>query len=153
MERGTGNGMSNERPADDQLAHIARGFRDYLAGQTGVELPAAERVSRTTLVEALALLDLALGQLADLTLVYGDDSRGVLDPLALPAAALVADYLRTALGAVWLTPDPHDPSGDQMLLLALPDRRTVDLLGTVRVALASSPLNLSETVVALIGTS
>jgi hypothetical protein len=141
--------MSNPPPDADRLAQVARGFRDYLAGQTGVEVPTAEGITRATLADALALLDLALGQLADLTLVYGDDSHGVLDPLALPTAALAADYLRAALEAEWLAPDPGDPSGDQMLLVALPNRRPVDLLGTVRVALAGGPLKLSDAVVAL----
>src|SRR6478672_9010159 len=102
LGRERGERELHERDRDgeraQQLTALAANFRAFLADQTGVELLLAEHVTANDLPAALERLDLALGQLADLTTVYGDDSRGMLDPLVAPAAVAVGDYLRAALG-------------------------------------------------------
>jgi hypothetical protein len=126
---------------DEELAAAARNVRARLSEQTGVELAAPEGLTAAELAGALARLDLALAQLADLASVYGDDSRGMLEPLIAPAAVVVGDYLRAALGAVWQEPDPAAP--DELVIL-LPDQAPVDLLGLARLALAGGAPNLAR---------
>ena len=147
LGRERGERELNERDRDgeraQQLTALAANFRAFLADQTGVELLLAEHVTANDLPAALERLDLALGQLADLTTVYGDDSRGMLDPLVAPAAVAVGDYLRAALGASWQASDPLAPN-DAVILM--PGQPALDLLGLARVALAGGAPNLAALV-------
>lgn len=118
---------------DRRLDELAGTFRAYLTDQTGVELPPVDGLAAADLRVALERLDLALGQLADLATVYGDDTRGMLDPLAAPSAALVGAYLRVTTGATWEAPDPS--TADELAIL-LPGLPRLDLLGLARTALA-----------------
>jgi hypothetical protein len=123
-----------------QLAALAANFRAFVADQTGVDLVPVEDITASDLPKALERLDLALGQLADLTTVYGDDSRGMLDPLAAPAAVAVGDYLRAALGASWQASDPLAP---EELVILVPGQPALDLLGLARVALSGGAPHLA----------
>jgi hypothetical protein len=147
LGRERGERELNERDRDgeraQQLTALAANFRAFLADQTGVELLLAENVTANDLPAALERLDLALGQLADLTTVYGDDSRGMLDPLVAPAAVAVGDYLRAALGASWQASDPLAP---EELVILMPGQPALDLLGLARVALAGGAPNLAALV-------
>jgi hypothetical protein len=126
-----------------QLIALAANFRAFLADQTGVELVSVDGLTTADLPTALERLDLALGQLADLTTVYGDDSRGMLDPLAAPAAVAVGDYLRAALGASWQASDPLAP---EELVILIPGQPALDLLGLARVALSGGTPHLAALV-------
>lgn len=130
------------------MAQLAGGFREYLIGQTEIELLALEFGSGPVLL-AIERLDLALGQLADLASVYGDDSRGMLDPLMVPAAALSGEYLRILSAAVWIEPDPDLPPDDS-LLLVLDNGIAIDLHGIARVALGSPGPSLGPAIAALL---
>ena len=129
-----------ERARAQQLTALAANFRAFLADQTGVDLLPAEGLRAADLPAALERLDLALAQLADLTTVYGDDSRGMLDPLVAPAAVTTGDYLRAALGATWQATDPLAP---EELVILVPGQSSLDLLGLARVALAGGTPNLA----------
>ncbi|RIK45227.1 MAG: hypothetical protein DCC58_07115 [Chloroflexi bacterium] len=131
------------------LAELGRGFREYLVGQTEIDLVALES-DDTTLIVAFERFDLALGQLADLASVYGDDSRGMLDPLVLPAAALTGEYLRVLAGAAWVEPDPDVPADDS-LLLVLANGLAIDLHGIARAALGGSGPGLGAAIARLPG--
>ncbi len=98
------------------MGDLARGFREYLADQSEVDLIAIDAPGGDVVV-ALERFDLALGQLADMAVVYGDDSRAVLDPLVVPAAALAGEYLRGLAGAAWVEPDPELPPDDTLLVV------------------------------------
>jgi hypothetical protein len=108
-----------------------------------VELLPADALAAADLPTALARLDLALGQLADLTTVYGDDSRSMLDPLVAPAAVAAGDYLRAALGANWQASDPLAP---EEFVILVPGQPALDLLGLARMALAGGAPNLATLV-------
>jgi hypothetical protein len=144
LGRERGERLLNERDRDDeraqQLTALAANFRAFLADQTGVELLSAEGLTTAELPTALERLDLALGQLADLTTVYGDDSRGMLDPLVAPAAMAVGDYLRATLGASWQADDPLAP---EELVILVPGQPALDLLGLARMALSGGAPNLA----------
>jgi hypothetical protein len=131
----------SERQRQEQLTTLAANFRAFLAQQTGVELLPADGLDVAALPAALERLDLALAQLADLTTVYGDDSRGMLDPLVAPAAVAAGDYLRAALGATWQAADPFAP---EELVILVPGQPALDLLGLARVALAGGAPNLAK---------
>lgn len=126
-----------------QLREYALGFAEYLSGQTGIQLspPACQHPEH--LRGSMERLDLALGQIADLASVYGDDSRHDMEPLIIPAAALAGEYLREGLNARWLEP-AYD--GDDALLLTTPDGVALDMAGVVRAALMSPQPNLTALV-------
>lgn len=127
-----------------RMAELARVFREYLVGQTDVELVELD-TGAATVALAFERLDLALGQLADLASVYGDESRGMLDPLVMPAAALAGEYLRLLAAAAWVEPDPDLPPDDS-LLLALASGVVIDLHGLVRAALAGPGAQLAAAI-------
>lgn len=122
-----------QRHRQRQLVELARGFSAQLSAQTGVELLAFDRAPVAGLTAALERLDLALAQLADLASVYGDDSRAMLDPLNVPAAAVVGEYLRAARAGAWRAPNPGDTDS---LVIVLPGGTTLDLLAIARRAFA-----------------
>jgi len=138
------SGAGRDRAA--WMAELARGFRDYLIGQTDIELVAIGE--GTTIALAFERLDLALGQLADLASIYGDDSRGMLAPLVVPTAALAGEYLRVLAGGTWVEPDPELPLDDS-LLVVLPNGIAVDLHGVARGAVGGVGPSLPSVVAAL----
>jgi hypothetical protein len=89
---------------------------------------------------AVAQLDEALGQLADLAGVYGHDPRADLEAFTLPAAALVGAYLHQAAGAEWLEPLID---ADATVQIAMPNGLAIDLTGFARATLLSGAPNFS----------
>lgn len=128
---------------DRQLTEYARSFAEYLESQTGILLSPPDAQHPATLRESFERLDLALGQIADLASVYGDDSRHDIEPLTVPAAVLAGEYLRVGLDAHWLEPAYED---DAALLLATPDGIALDMDGVARTALMSPQPNLTALV-------
>ncbi len=128
---------------DQQLREYALGFAEYLSAQTGILLSPPESQRPASLRGSMERLDLALGQIADLASVYGDDSRHDIEPLIIPAAALAGEYLRDGLDARWLEPAYE---GDDALLLATPDGIAIDMVGVARAALMSPQPNLTALV-------
>lgn len=127
----------------EQFSEYANGFAEYLTSQTGIELAPPDAQSQDSLRGSFERLDLALGQIADLASVYGDDSRHDIEPLTLPTAVLAGEYLRVGLDAHWLEPAYK---GDAALLLATPDGIALDMDGIARTALMSSQPNLTALV-------
>lgn len=124
----------------EQLSEYAKGFAEYLTSQTGIELAPPDAQSQDSLRRSFERLDLALGQIADLASVYGDDSRHDIEPLTVPTAVLAGEYLRVGFDARWLEPAYE---GDAALLLATPDGIALDMDGVARTALMSSQPNLT----------
>lgn len=149
-----GAGASHDREA--RIHELALTFRDYLTGQTGIELPAPDELSSgaasdphgpAAVLAAVERLDHALAQLIDLTSIYTDHAAPSLEPLALPTAALLGAYLRAALGAHWLASDALD---DEQLVLAFPDGVAVDLGQVARSALLSGAPHFTAVVAPLV---
>lgn len=140
--------MSDEQPArNEQIAAIARQFAAYLREQTGTDLPdPASLDSDGALVEVFGRLDAALDQLTALADVYGTDPRSAYEPLVLPAAALVGEYLHYGAGARWIEPLIDE---DSTLIIETADTTTVDLTAAVRAAFLSGMPNLSVMAVRL----
>jgi hypothetical protein len=135
-----------------RMAELARGFHEYLVAQTDVALTQVDGGGvddDAALAAAFQRLDLALGQMADLASVYGDDSRAVLDPLVVPVAALAGEYLCFGARAVWVEPDPELPSDDSLPML-LANGVAVDLHGLARAALNRASPSLSAVMRALL---
>jgi len=133
---------------------VALGFRDYLRNQTDIELPdltdlGAIRAAHGSegLIPVMERLDFALAQMIDLATVYTDDARMSLEPLTVPTAALVGEYLRTTLAATWL--DDDDDTQDS-LVIVLPNGIAADLTGVARSALLSGAPNFTAVITALI---
>ena len=124
---------------DKQIATFAAQFVAFIAAQTGSAPPLPDELDADGLLGALAALDNALDKLADLADVYGADRMQAIEPLVLPAAALVGEYMRCAAGAVWIEP-LFD--GDTTLVSATVDGVAVELTGAVRASLLSGVLNL-----------
>jgi hypothetical protein len=124
---------------DEQIASVAKQFVEYVEAQTDVRLSTPEGVGADGFADAFATLDAALDQLSDLADVYGADRLRALDPLVLPTAALVGEYLRHGAGARWVEP-LFD--ADTTLVIATQDGVAVDLTGAVRASLLSGVSNL-----------
>lgn len=135
---------------DRERAEVARQYAAYLRDQTGVEVAAPEPGDVALLRAHFELLDLALGQIADLASIYGSDQRGDIEPLAVPTAMLAGEYLRAGIGARWM--EPAFP-GDISLLLLTPDGVALDLEGMARAALLSPRPNLTALVERLLEAS
>lgn len=145
-------------PASDRakrLHAVAVGFRDYLQSQTDIELPDLGAVDRgnghDALVMAVERIDLALGQMIDLATVYTDDARMSLEPLTVPTAALVGEYLRATLSATWLADEDDTARMDDALVIVLPNGIAADLTGVARSALLSGAPNFAAVITSLIG--
>ncbi|MEZ4520225.1 MAG: hypothetical protein R3A46_01090 [Thermomicrobiales bacterium] len=128
---------TSERNA--RIAEIAAQFLTFIDVQTGTAPPAPEEVGESDMLQAFVALDEALDQLADLADVYGTDRMQSIEPLVLPAAALVGEYLRFGAGATWVEPIID---ADTTLVIATPDGIAVDLTGAVRASLFSGMANL-----------
>ncbi len=132
--------MTNDSQRREEYA---RSFAEYLQSQTGMHLAPPEAEDLEGLRRSFERLDLALGQIADLASVYGDDSRHDIEPLTVPTAVLAGEYLRVGLDARWLEPAYE---GDGALLLATPDGIALDMDGLARTALMSVQPNLTALV-------
>jgi len=119
---------------DEQLAALARHFVAYIEQQTGAALAEPVAVGADGLASAVARLDDALGQLADLASVYGTDPRADLEAFTLPAAALIGAYLTHAAGASWVEPEGD---ADTTVLIAMPNGLALDLTGFAQATLLS----------------
>ncbi len=122
-----------------QIAGVAGQFVAFIDAQTGSAPPAPESVAQDDLLSAFQELDSSLDQLADLADVYGTDRLQAIEPLVLPAAALVGEYMRHAAGARWVEPLID---ADTTLIIATADGVAVDLTGAVRASLLSGMSNL-----------
>lgn len=122
-----------------QIAEVAGQFVEFIDAQTGSAPPAPETVEAGDLLTAFHELDESLDQLADLADVYGTDRLRAIEPLVLPAAALVGEYMRHAAGASWVEPIID---ADTTLIIATTDGVAVDLTGAVRASLMSGMSNL-----------
>jgi hypothetical protein len=131
-----------------RMAELARGFRDYLAGQTGVEIDDPAAIRPDGVSSAIARLDLALAQLADLAGIYSDDARPALEPLVMPVTALAGEYLRHATSAGWVEPEPDVPM-DQ-LLIRLASGATIDIFAIARRAMAGGSPTLAAALQAVL---
>jgi hypothetical protein len=125
---------------EDQLAALASHFAYYVEQQTGAVLIEPSAAGPAGLLSAVAQLDEALGQLADLASVYGTDPRADLEAFTLPAAALIGAYLHQATGATWVGPEIE---ADTTVLIAMPNGLAVDLTGFARATLLSGLPNFS----------
>jgi hypothetical protein len=147
--------MADASPANrnDQIAALADQFVVYLRQGTDIEIDAPGAVSdargSTALLAAVERLDLALAQLVDLASVY-EMAGPSLEPFAMPAAALIGEYLRHATGATWFPPDPDDPLPDDTLTIVSDGGIAIDLLGLARATLLSGHPNLRAIVARLI---
>jgi hypothetical protein len=141
---------ANPASREEQIAALATQFVVYLRQGTDVELDAPEAVSDahglSTVLDAIERLDLALGQMIDLASIYEDNSGPSLEPLALPAAALIGEYLRFGIDACWLPVDPDDPMPDDSMAIVTRDGIAIDLLGLARATLMSGAPNLRAVV-------
>ncbi|CAN5691061.1 hypothetical protein BH23CHL2_BH23CHL2_12780 [soil metagenome] len=133
--------MMSDDPLDreQQIADAARQFLGFIEVQTGSVPPAPDSLETAGLLDAIEALDRSLDQLADLADVYGADRLRSIEPLVLPSAALVGEYLRAAAGATWIEPIID---ADTTLLIAMPDGVAVDLTGAVRASMMSGVSNL-----------
>lgn len=133
--------MNDTAPTrDEQLAALTTYFVEYIERQTGVELAQPDAVQGAGLGSAVAQLDEALAQLADLASVYGNDPRADLEAFTLPAAALIGAYLRQGAGAEWIEP-LFD--ADTTVQVAMPNGLAIDLTGFARATLLSGTPNFS----------
>jgi hypothetical protein len=143
---------SGSSAVPDQIQDAAHRFRAYLLQGTDIELLEIGAVNSShgpdVLVTAIERLDLALAQLIDLASVYSDDPRMSIEPLAVPTAALLGEYLRAALSAAWVLDDDHDTG--ESLVIALPNGIAADLTGVSRAALFSAAPNFSAVIEALL---
>lgn len=132
---------------DEQIAQLAGQFIAFIDSQTGSAPPAPEEVDADGLLAAFSALDESLDQMADLADVYGTDRMKAIEPLVFPAAALVGEYMRHAVDAVWIEPliDP-----DTTLIIATKDDVAVDLTGAVKASLLSGMSNLKAMAARLI---
>lgn len=142
-QRNTGTAGKTLNEREEQLSNYARGFAEYLAAQTGVEISMPENQDADHLRGSIERLELALEQLADLASVYGEDSRHDVEPLVMPTAVLAGEYLRVGAGARWLEP-AFD--GDTALLLAMPDGVALDMHGLAHSTLVSPHQHLTTVV-------
>lgn len=133
----------NVTERDSQFAEYALGFEEYLRAHTAIDLQVPRAHDAQSLRASFEQLDLALGQIADLASVYGNDSRADIEPLTTPTAVLAGEYLRVGMGASWMEPAYE---GDQSLLLATPNGIALDLEGVARSTLMSSQPNLTALV-------
>ena len=124
---------------EDQIAGIAGQFLDFIDVQTGSAPPHPKAVKADGLLDAIAALDSSLDQLADFADISSADRMQSIEPLVLPAAALIGEYFRAASGAAWLEPG-YD--ADTTLVIAIPDGVAVDLTGAVRASLMTGQSNL-----------
>ena len=124
---------------DAQIAAVARQFVDFIEAQTGSAPPQPAEVEAGELPAAFGALDDSLNQLADLGHVYGTDRMDAIEPLVLPTAALMGEYMRHASDAAWIEPALDE---DTTLIIQTADGVTVDLTGAVRVSLLSGMSNL-----------
>lgn len=133
-----------------RIQAVALGYRDYLRNQTDIEMAEIGAVDQShgpdALVAAIERVDHALTQMIDLASVYTDDARMSLEPLLVPTAALVGEYLRVALTAEWM---PDDGMQDA-LIIVLPNGIAADLVGVARTALLSGAPNFSAVIASLI---
>jgi hypothetical protein len=127
-----------------RFAALASGFAGYLTAQTGIEIAvpsgtgAAADADPRVVLATIERLDAALQQIIDLATAYSDDPRLTLEPLALPAAALMGEVLRAGLGAAWL-----DEGDEDALAIVTLDGIAIDLVGVTRAALLSGSPNLT----------
>ena len=134
---------------NEALSEYARGFAEYLAAQTGVQLTVPVSGDLDSLRMSFERLDLALGQIADLATIYGNDTRSDIEHLTAPTAVLIGEYLRAGLGARWLEP-AFD--GDDSLMLITADGIALDLGGVARTTLMSPQPSLAALVERLMET-
>lgn len=139
------SGQTTDR--NKQIAEIAGQFLEFIEVQTGSSPPLPEDVRESDMVDAFAALDTSLDQIADLANVYGSDRMQSIEPLVLPAAALVGEYMRYGSGAEWIEPAMDE---DTTLIIATSDGVAVDLTGAVRSSLHSGMSNLKIMVQRLI---
>ena len=127
--------MSDPAPTRDaQLTALAQHFVVYIEQQTGAVLAEPEAMGADGLASAVAQIDDALGQLADLASVYGTDPRADLEVFTLPAAALIGAYLIQAADARWVEPESD---ADTTVLIAMPNGLALDLTGFAQATLLS----------------
>lgn len=133
--------MMSDDPMDreQQIADVASQFLVFIEVQTGSVPPVPDNLETAGLLDAIEALDSSLDQLADLADVYGADRMRSIEPLVLPSAALVGEYLRAAAGATWIEPIID---ADTTLVIAMPGGVAVDLTGAVRASMMSGVSNL-----------
>ena len=140
--------LSEDAPSrDEQISEIAFHFVEFIDSQTGSAPPIPGDFDASELLSAFEALDESLNQLADLADVYGTDRMQAIEPLVLPTAALVGEYMRHAAGADWIEPVID---ADTTLIIATTDGVAVDLTGAVRASLLSGISNLKTMVDRLI---
>ena len=143
-----GRMLSEDAPSrDDQIGVVATQFVLFIDTQTGAAPPEPHDVGASELLSAFEALDESLNQLADLADVYGTDRMQAIEPLVLPTAALVGEYLRHATGARWVDPVID---AETTLIIATTGGVAVDLTGAVRASLLSGVSNLKTMVDRLI---
>lgn len=110
--------MSQPSTREEHITRMATRFADYLNAQVDANVPTPEQIEDSAEVDLFGRLDAALEQLMDLTSIYGSDPRLDLDPLILPASALIGEYLRHTLGASWAELEEGDDGETLTLRLA-----------------------------------
>lgn len=122
--------MTESSARNEHIARMATRFADYLNAQVDADLPTPGSIDTSAGVDLFGKLDAALEQLMDLTSVYGSDPRLDLDPLILPASALIGEYLRHTIDARWA--DLEEGDDGETLTLQLASGQKLDVTVATR---------------------
>ena len=135
-----GRGVDEETAGrDEQIRAVASQFIRFIELQTDSAPPDPDSVDPDSLISAAGELDAALNQLVDMGDAYGTDRMSAAEPLVLPAAAVLGEYLRAGASARWEEPEVD---ADTTLIVATPDGIAIDLTGAVRASLLTGEANL-----------